>query len=244
MNLFFAKQRLKGVGYSIICPQLKSEQQEVIKWVGIIAMIIAHAGLLVDSSIAYTIGRIAFPSFAFLIVYNFLYNSTSPFSYLARLLLIAIISQAPYMLLTGCKPWDLNVMFTLASGLAMVWALDWAFVDNEDMLKKLAVGYGVITFWAVTGWTVDGFYMAPLVMVAFWGWMRFVGGKAIYFALIAVLLMNLPTGYINALVGLLFFALLEVVIFFDLKLPRIGKWFFYAFYPVHLILLHIAKVIL
>lgn len=237
--------RLQGVGYHFIAPSLSSEQQEALKWVAIISMTIAHAGYLSNQhELFYTIGRLALPAFAFMMVYNFIHYTSSPLKYVLRLLAVGAVAQVPYAYLFNIPFYHLNVMFTLGSGLLMIWALDYAFFDTKNLLLRVGIAYGVITFALVTGWTVDGIYLAQIMILAFWVWLRFPSHQTLYVAVGALLIMNFPSSYLNAIAGLLFFIVLELIITFDIRAPKLSKWSYYAFYPGHMTLISLSKVFL
>lgn len=72
------------------------------------------------------VGRIAFPLFAFLLVEGF-WHTHNVRRYAERLVLLGMISEAPYDLAlhqTVCDWSSQNIFFTLALALGAIWALD------------------------------------------------------------------------------------------------------------------------
>ncbi len=65
---------------------------------------------------AFTLGRIAFPLFAFLIAYNIAVRYVKPERYALPLLLFGLVSQVPAMLALGRQVLPLNIFFTLLLG--------------------------------------------------------------------------------------------------------------------------------
>ncbi len=91
-----------------------------LKIIAITTMLIDHIGYVIfpDLIILRIIGRLAFPLFAFLITEG--YCHTSNFNkYLARLAILAIISQYPFWLAFGFDS-GLNIFVTLALGLIAI----------------------------------------------------------------------------------------------------------------------------
>ena len=71
------------------------------------------------------IGRLAFPVFCFLIVEGFLYTK-SRWKYLMRLLIFAAVSQIPFCLLVfpGSQKRHADTIFTLAAGYLLIWIVE------------------------------------------------------------------------------------------------------------------------
>ena len=95
------------------------------KWLALITMTLDHVAryLLVPAGhdqalwVMDTAGRIAFPLFAAMVAWHALYDTSRHWRYTRRLLIIGLVAQLPFMLLTGGLV--LNVCFTLALGLML-----------------------------------------------------------------------------------------------------------------------------
>ncbi len=94
------------------------------------------------------LGGITFPIMAYLIVEGYRHTSDVR-RYLGRLLAFGVISQAPYTLLFG---WTGNVFFTLAIGLAIIWAHD-ACASRKTFAAILIGGLAVslLCDWGLLG---------------------------------------------------------------------------------------------
>ena len=92
----------------------------VLKIIAIISMLVDHSGYLIFNSFSFMnyIGRLAFPIFAFLITEGYIHTSNLK-KYFLRLLIFAVISQIPFMLLFP-NSFTLNILFTLALGLLAI----------------------------------------------------------------------------------------------------------------------------
>ena len=210
-------------------------------------MLIDHVGgnLFPQSPAFRWIGRLAFPIFAYCLTVGLLYTRDIK-KYILRLSVFALISQPFYIFAT--HPWDwqaewmnLNIFFTLVVSLVAMWGLHtqkwWLFVAmfllaslvNFDyssqgiilMLifyfcrNKPTMGAGLyVLTWLPALWS--GYLEDPLSVV--------IGGHAInwtVFGLLSVFPIFIPTHT-------------------GVKIP---KWFFYGFYPAHLAVIGVIRVI-
>jgi len=89
--------------------------RELLKIIAIVTMVVDHVGniLYPDLLFLQVIGRLAFPIFAYLIVLG-VESTKKPRSYMATLLVFALISQLPYFLAFSIQPFErLNILFSL-----------------------------------------------------------------------------------------------------------------------------------
>lgn len=189
-----------------------------------------------------TIGRIAFPLFAFQLIEG--YSHTRDFNkYALRLAVFALISQYPFRLLmkmSGGSSSTLNIFFTLLMGLLAVRAYD-------VLPCKPAVFAGILI----------ASQIGSLIHVDYGQW-----GILLIFALfltrkqrahqcIAVIVMALLkySSYIISAGGLTLSAVgvMLSVIFILLYNGKKGapvKYLLYAFYPVHILLLYLLNMVI
>ncbi|MCI9130276.1 MAG: conjugal transfer protein TraX [Eggerthellaceae bacterium] len=94
------------------------------------------------------LGGVTFPVMAFLLVEGYRHTSNLR-RYMQRLLIFACVAQVPYTLLFG---WTANVLFTLAIGLAIIWARD-KLASQAAYVCILVGGLAVSLFcdWGVLG---------------------------------------------------------------------------------------------
>lgn len=187
-------------------------------------------------------GRIAFPLFAFLIVQGF-FHTRSRKNYLLRLAAFALISEIPfYLAVSLIEEGSRNVYFTLALGLLCIWGLE--LVKEETAARPVLAVPGalaVLLSCCVAAWYIDSDYSygGVLCIAAFYLFRNDpVCGAA---AAGAILTLLNPFGEYAA-----FFCIFFISRYNGQKgsLP-LGKYFFYAFYPGHLLLLYgIAMLIL
>jgi VanZ family protein len=116
---------------TIAVPVSKSKRNDVLKLIAIITMIIDHVGaaFFPEISMFRTIGRIAFPIFAYQLAIGYKHTSNLP-AYAKRLFIFACISYVPYIYFLGDgttpNPLALNVMFLLLAGVGALLLYDQA----------------------------------------------------------------------------------------------------------------------
>lgn len=215
-----------------------------LKVIAMISMVIDHIALylLEHGTVLYEtmrcIGRIAFPVFAFLIAEGFI-HTRSRYRYFFTLLGFAVISEIPWYLLNGADG-TYNVMFTLALGLATLMVL-------ENLLKRnMVLGFlwtlGMAGFASWLG--VDYEWRGILVICIFYLFNRyghsFPHSRGLQFFCIFTLMMYY--GIIGAVMACIFLYLYNGKRGF--VQGSIAKYSFYAFYPVHLIIIFIFNQVL
>lgn len=109
----------------------RSKRNDVLKFIAIITMIIDHVGAAFFPGIGIfrTIGRIAFPIFAYQLAIGYKHTSNLA-AYGRRLFIFACISYVPYIYFLGDgltpNPLALNVMFLLLAGVGALMLYDQA----------------------------------------------------------------------------------------------------------------------
>lgn len=227
-----------------------------LKWIAITAMFINHFGDIVLEGVimnapysAFTdaqfqiiincyetfhaIGRISMPIFCFLIVEGFVYTRDVK-RYLTRLFLFAIISEVPYDLASGTSAFDLaqqNVFFTLAAGLLVLIAMK-RYQTNKLLVIAVPMAMAAATYYL----KFDGSYYGVLMMVLFYLLRdKRLGKCAAVFALqIAIMMVFSESFDLNQVLAAL---PLIAIYFYNGRRGMKLKYFFYLFYPCHLLVL-------
>jgi len=209
-----------------------------VKWVALVLMAGDHVNkYLFNETLPFLFeaGRAVMPMFCFVLAYNLarpdsLANGT--YQRVAnRLVLFGLMASPAYILLGGVIDdwWPLNILFTLLTITLVVYNLDKGGKLNQviALLVFLLCG-AVVEFW----W--------PAVLMGVFLWLFFRYGNAYYIA--GAVLACASLWYINDnFYALLSFPLVLILSRFPFALPRF-KWFFYAFYPLHLYALMIIRV--
>ncbi len=193
-----------------------------------ITMLIDHLGYAFFSDDRYLriIGRIAFPIYCYLLVVGY-QRTRNVQKYTVRLLLIAVLSQFPFMYAFNIS--NLNVVFTLLLGLLLMMALDriphkWLPLS---ILLALAVALG-----AEVLHTDYGAYGIALIVI-----FRYAPG---YWAVLLHFILNIMFqlgGFNSSLQSFSIVATLLIAVQQSspqLRLPRAPAWLWRAFYPAHL----------
>lgn len=176
------------------------------------------------------IGRIAFPLFAFLIVEGYIHTRDLR-KYVLNLLVFGVLAIAPWNLLHGdiLNFHSFNVLFTFLSGILAIYGID-HFKGWKAFLcvsAALALSYMMKTDYSIMGVLLIILFHAfrnrreyqSLSLLA----CLFRGKKVIGIPLAAlfILLYNGKRGFIKG---------------------KVWKYAFYAFYPLHLLVIYLIRV--
>ena len=178
--------------------------------------------------LARSFGRIAFPIFAFLIVEGFL-HTRSRIKYGRNLVIFALISEIPWCLLHygGPQLRGHNVFFTLLLGFLALCAIE-SFKEDKPKMAAALIGMLVFSVLFQADYGCMGYAFIPMlyllrgniVFQAIVGCgmlpSRWIGGSAF----IPISMYNGKRGFIKG---------------------AVGKYFFYAFYPLHLLAIYLFK---
>lgn len=175
-----------------------------------------------------TLGRLALPMFAFMVAWHALHTA-QPLRYAHRILLIALIAQAPFMALHG-QPLG-NICFTLAAAAYLIAGLrrrdPWPLL-LAAVLALVIIGhveYGILGLGLVLACALairhPRFWLSLLV----WPFSQYGINLSAYSAAIGVVL--LLTLYVT-----------------QPTLPPLPHWLTRAFYPAHLWALYVIRGLL
>lgn len=207
------------------------------------------------------IGRIAFPIFAFMIVEGY-FHTRSVKKYALRLLVFALLSEIPMNLMIGGRifyPVHQNVLWTFLIALGMIHWNEKAAATEKPGLQVL-VAMGTVTLGCLLGLvTMVDYYHAGVAMVLVFYFFR----KPLWWCRLAQLMliwwisseMIGGIGYEFSVLGRNVFvarqcfsllALIPIWLYRGEQGCR-SKWFrclCYGFYPAHMLILSVVKVLL
>ena len=168
----------------------------------------------------YSLGGLTFPIMAYLLCEGYQHTS-SVRRYAERLAVFAVVSQIPYSLLFGATG---NVLITLLIGLGMLWLVD----RQRQNLVLCALGLlGGLAVSSFCDWGIIG----PLMILLFWHFHERPRGVAL--AMLVTCLSLGVLGYYTVGFGLATTLMLN----YNGQQGRPLKWFFYGYYPGHLLAL-------
>lgn len=125
----------------------KTKRNDVLKIIAMVTMLIDHLGVLYfpDYLILRTIGRIAFPIFAYQLALGYTYTSNKKL-YAKRLLMFGLIAQIPYMFLNNALEFHylhFNVILLFLYAVGMLYVFDKAKESFNTKSKNIIKGIGI-----------------------------------------------------------------------------------------------------
>ncbi|MBR2894613.1 MAG: conjugal transfer protein TraX [Oscillospiraceae bacterium] len=206
------------------------------------------------------VGRISFPIFAFLLVEGY-FHTRNLKKYMGRLLLFAVVSEIPFNLAMGSGvfyPVHQNVLWSFLISIGLIHWNERAR-KTKRFWKQIAVGCSSILIGCIVGIVtmVDYYHAGILTVLVFYffrekNWRNYLG------QLICLWYINMEIlggyGYEMKLLGETYFfarqgfALLALVPIWLYRgrqgyHSKLFQYVYYAFYPVHLLILGIIKIL-
>ena len=203
-----------------------------LKMIAAVTMLIDHTGYIFFPQYVFLriIGRIAFPIFAFLIVEGFMHTRNVK-KYIYRMIAFALITEIPFdFAFYGTVNWGhQNVLITFTLALLAL------YIDRQYSRKVgIAAAFGLALLAEFIG-SDYGMFGVIVVMMFYWNYDRFYN-KLIFGTATLTLLVSsyqifdvmamIPIGLYNGKKGIGF------------------KYFFYVFYPGHLLILYLIHVLI
>lgn len=204
-----------------------------LKCIAVCSMLVDHIGAILYPSQVWMryVGRMAFPIFGFLIVEGYLHTRDLK-KYMGRLFLFALVSEIPYDLARFNTPvyWNnQNIFFTLLLALLCISILQ-RLQEHPLWAGVLLVLIAILTSAVIKpDYEIGGIVTILCFYV-------FRTRKVWQFASVAAVNLCYFGGIQSAAVC----ALIPVGLYNGKKGPS-AKYFFYVFYPVHLLLLYLIR---
>lgn len=224
-----------------------------LKYIAMFAMAIDHVGavFILGTSPLYNvfrgIGRIAFPVFCFLLVEGYMHTSNKQ-AYFRRLLMFAFISEIPFDMaffhFPATTSWGTltshqNVFFTLAFAFLAMYLLDKYWYSNQMLGFLWLIGIGFVAEFL----SFDYGFTGVIVVMIFFICKKYRPEISALWAGVIACVPLLSIGYWTSFCVLL---AVPLILLYDgtkgSALPGGAsfpgdKYLFYAFYPVHLVVL-------
>ncbi len=217
---------------------LKNSSIELIKWLAVIAMTCDHINkYLFNGTLPYLfeIGRLALPLFVFVMAFNLARpGSLEKKTYTriaARLALFGVIASVPYIALGGVQYgwWPLNVLFTLLVLSAVIFSLFQGGIAGYLVALSIFIAGGAL---------VEYCWIALALGASIWVALRY---KSLVAAVVAVAFCAALAHINQNYWALMAVPVIALSSFFKIDLPRL-KYFFYIYYPAHLVILLLIRV--
>ena len=200
-----------------------------LKVIAIISMCIDHVGavLFPQYIIFRIIGRLAFPLFAFLLVEGFMHTANVK-KYALRLGAFALISEIPFDLAFNHKLVDFshqNIFFTLFLALLFM------IVATKKYRASIRILLWLLILFAAFFGGVDYSFAGVLIIVVFYYNYGYLRNQIAYFAIMNVAFFGLTVQAFAC-------AAIVPIWLYNGKRGRQMKYFFYLFYPIHLLVIY------
>lgn len=212
----------------------------ILKIIALTSMIIDHYGAIFQSGVDIyrIIGRLAFPIYAFLLVEGYSHTRNVK-KYASRLLLFALVSELPFDLAFygGLGFRHQNIFFTLFIGLVLIYLLDNKEEKYNFNNNLLILGACFIALLS----SVDYNFIGIIYILTFYYTKDFPNPKRIKYQALSLFLTNLFLLGFRQQFALL---ALPLIYYYNGKLGPNNKFlqvFFYAAYPLHLIIFYVLK---
>ena len=181
------------------------------------------------------LGRIAFPIFAFMIVEGF-FKTKSRWKYLRNLLVFAAISEIPYDMFQSAvfiNTWSQNILWGLALGLFTIMVIDKLKEKIKKRPLRIFVSIFIVALSSLGSMLISSDYEYYAIIIIY-----------IYYLFYDKRLLASGLGYlviIKEIYAILGFA---TVLLYNGEKGKQNKSFNYLFYPVHLLILGIIRMVL
>lgn len=224
-----------------------------IKYIAIFAMLLDHIAFVFSkyfqnyswgfavSFIFRFFGRITAPVMCWFLVQGFIHTSSRK-KYIIRLLIFTLAAQIPYMLIRPDVTLfaGLNVIYTLLVSFLMLCVLE----SKLEKVPKCVITVSLIVLSMFGDWAI----FAPLMVLFFYYFKEDRKRLLLFYSLasLMVVLTDIAILYLNHYYWWQELWQLGMFLFIPLFLSYNGepgsrhpfhKWFFYAFYPLHLLVL-------
>lgn len=222
-----------------------------LKLIAICTMLIDHMGYTLFPGVMWLrcVGRVAFPIFCFLIAEGCVYTHDRK-KYALRLLLFALISEIPFNLMNSgmiWDPYDQNVLWTLLLGALVCWLMDWALKKCTPLSFVLTGAAMVAAYWLLEAFRTDYGGWGMLLVAAFYGVHRAPSGAVVKMIAQAFGLAFFSLGVMGGYLSIELWSLVSLAPIwlyngqrgFSHKAVQYG---FYAFYPVHILILSLIAM--
>lgn len=246
-------------------PNLTSSQIEQLKWIGLGSMVLDHIAVIFESPDLQwlrIIGRSAFLIFGFIVAVHLAQGNGNIKKYALRMLCWALLSQLPYQWAFNDKM-SLNILFQFFA--VIIYVSGWGQLSQKQLTKQLS-GIGMIILAITIAMTADyqlyGFVYCLFCYLYVRHRPHTLWKQIICFIGLFICVLNINATmlitylqsdlfpFVIIAMGLTLLALTfpklwsAVTAEKAVSYPQWQHYFFYVFYPTHLLLLYAGKIYL
>lgn len=218
----------------------------LLKLIACISMLIDHTGLILfsNNTIFRIIGRIAMPIFAFQVGVGFR-KTHSKSKYILRMIICALISQIPFLLMLNIYTlknigifsfplFSLNICFNFSIALLTLYFM--------ELGKKNKIFFIVSFFLVLLSVFIPMDYNIWALLIVIWAY--FFHNKKILFSIGLFFITILHYCFKSSYIQLFMLLALPFIWLYNGKKGKSLKYYFYIFYPLHMLLITIIKLII
>lgn len=216
-----------------------------LKIIAAVTMLIDHIGSIFYLGDTYRIiGRISFPIFAFLLTEGYK-NTRSKKNYFLRVFLFGVVMQSIVILLSTFDIINtqipLNIFLTLSTGIMMLMMIEY----EESLWYKICI---IFIFLIISDYVnLQYSWYGLLIIYLFYRINTRSIKMVVGFVLINIILLlyfNMLGRYYIANIQMYSLLALPFIILYNGKRGLKVKYFFYFFYPIHLVILYGIYIII
>ena len=216
---------------------MKCLNRNTLKLIALITMLLDHIGYLFFPNIILfrIIGRLSFPIFAFFVSEGYKYTKSKK-KYLLTMICFALLSQPIFMLTINNHM--LNILFTFSFAIVLL-----MFIDNfskDKVLYSIYILLIVIILITLTIMNAIDYGIFGVLLVIVFNKIKNIIIKYVFATICLCLLLTYSFIYQLSSILSIFLLLLYNGEKGNLNL----KYLFYAFYPLHLFILFVIKLLL
>ena len=227
---------------------MKQLSNNQLKIIAMIAMTLDHVGAYLFPQVTWLriVGRLAFPIYAYMIAEGCT-HTRSMGRYLGSLAAMGAVCQIVYFVAMGSL--EMCILVTFSLSVSLIWLLRFAEARKQDLLGRGLVVLGIFAAYFLcellpkllpgTDYMVNYGFIGVLTPVVIYGAKGKAGRiTACLLALIALAAFSHPIQWWSLL------AIIPLALYSGQRGTRNMKWFFYLFYPVHLLVIHGISLLL
>lgn len=190
--------------------------------------------MVIITTIFDILGRIAFPIFAFMVVEGF-FKTKSQWKYLRNLLIFAVISEIPYDMFQSAEfvnTWSQNILWGLALGLFTIMVID----KLKEKIKKrplwIFVSLLIVALSSLGSMLISSDYEYYAIIIIY-----------LYYIFYDKRLVASGIGYLVIIKEIYAILGFTTVLLYNGEKGKQNKIFNYLFYPVHLLIFGIIRMV-